>query len=347
MEKIIFRADASSRMGTGHIMRCLSLAEHLQKAGGKAVFVMSETLPSLNTRLESKGVDFLEIDVIPGGFEDAGQTAQIVKDLSASWIVLDGYHFNSLYQKKIKDSGLRLLVVDDIGSVDYYFADIVLNQNLYADKSMYANKESYTSLLLGTCYVLLRPEFSKWSKWRRTFAKDNSNILVTLGGSDEKNFTGKVIEAIQEINSGKLDVVVIVPNNSHYEELESSIKKSKIHIQFKKNVENMSDLMAWADIAVSASGTSSWELAFMGLPTLCVAIADNQCQVVEALSKVGVSVNLGWYESVTSSKMAEEISELLFDVDRRTAMSKRGRNLVDGRGAERVLFEMKMKIGCT
>lgn len=337
----MIRADASVQIGTGHVMRCLSLAEHLQKAGGKAVFVMAASIPSLNARLEFKGVDFLELDVIPGSLEDAGQTAQIAKDLSASWIVLDGYHFSSLYQKKIKDSGLRLLVVDDMGSVDFYFADIVLNQNLHADKSMYVKRENYASLLLGTCYVLLRPEFLKWCEWKRKFAKDDSNILVTLGGSDEKNFTGKVVKAIKQINSDKLEVVVIAPNNSHYEELESLIKGSKVNIQLRKNVENMSDLMAWADIAVSAGGTSSWELAFMGLPTLTIAIADNQCQVVEALGEAGVSVNLGWYEGVTLGGMAEEISKVLLDVDRRAELSRCGRALVDGRGADRVLFEMK------
>ena len=341
MEKIIFRADASVQMGTGHVMRCLSLAEHWKNSGGEAVFVMAMNMPSLNARLESKRMDFVKLSARPGSVEDAKQTVQIAKDLSALWIILDGYDFNSSFQKVIHDSKMSLLVIDDMGSTDRYYADIVLNQNLHADKSMYVKKENYTSLLLGTSYVLLRQEFSKWHGWKRRFPENAQNILVTLGGSDEENITSKVVEAIQKIKSDKLKVVVIAPDNSHYEELESTIKRSKVDIQLKKDVIVMSDLMAWADLAVSAGGTSTWELAFMGLPMLIIAIADNQRQIVEELSKAGVAINLGWHENITLFGIAKSISELLPNANVRADMSRRAQALVDGKGADRVLAQIK------
>jgi UDP-2,4-diacetamido-2,4,6-trideoxy-beta-L-altropyranose hydrolase len=322
-------------------MRCLSLAEGWQKAGGKAVFVMAESMPSLDARLKYRNVDFVKIKTKPGSFDDSFKTVQLAEKLSASWIVLDGYNFDSAYQKTIKNSTKSLLTIDDMGRMDHYYADIVVNQNLHADKSKYTSKEGYTSLLLGTTYVLLRQDFSRWQGWKKTVHKNAKNILITLGGSDENNMTKTVIEAIQIINSDDLKVVVVVPNNAYYEELETLVKHSTIDICLKKNVTTMADLMAWADIAVSAGGTSTWELAFMGVPMITIAIADNQLQVVDELSKVGVAVNLGWYKKITLPVLVSEILKLINDYDKRAAMSKKGRMIVDGKGVERVLAEME------
>lgn len=104
METIIYRVDASVQIGTGHFMRCLSLAEYWQKAGSKAIFVMTTNMPSLSARLESNGIDFVELSVRPGSLKDAEQTVRIAKKLSSSWVVLDGYQFDASFQKSIKDS---------------------------------------------------------------------------------------------------------------------------------------------------------------------------------------------------------------------------------------------------
>ncbi len=142
-------------------------------------------------------------------------------------------------------------------------------------------------------------------------------------------------------NSSSLNVIIVGANNQYSDQMKRLVEKSKANIELKINVEKMSDLMAWADIAVSAGGTSTWELAFMGLPTLLVAIADNQRQIVEELGRVGAAINVGWYQDITSSMIANAISKLIEDADKRAEISRIARTIVDGKGALRVLEKIR------
>lgn len=207
--------------------------------------------------------------------------------------------------------------------------------------SQYSNRAPYSSLLLGPHYALLRKEFSKWQDWKRKVPEIAQNLLVTLGGGDPENVTSKVIEAIQEVKSDELRVVVVAATNSYYEELKSIVKNSKRHIQLRKNVTDMPKLMAWADLAVSAGGITALELAFMGLPTISITLADNQCQVVKEFEKAGVALNLGWHKSLKSSEIAKEITQLLTNAKMRGKMSRNAQSIVDGKGASRVLAEIQ------
>ena len=322
-------------------MRCLAFEQHWRHAGGHSVFVTCMNTPSIKARLQLEGIETIQLPINPGSIDDAKQTINLAKKTSASWIVVDGYHFDSNYQQIIKDSGLNLLLIDDNGSAVHYYADILLNQNVHADENLYSSREPFTCLLLGTRYALLREEFLRWQGWKREIPETARNLLVTLGGSDPENVTQKVIQAINQTKFNNLNVIIVAANNQYYEELESEVQKSKVTIKLKRNVLSMSDLMAWADMAVSAGGTSTWELAFMGLPMLTIAIADNQCQIVEELSKAGVALNLGWHQNTTSFGIAKVISKLLEDVGMRAEMSRRGQILVDGKGADRVLAQIK------
>lgn len=341
MENVVFRADANTRIGTGHIMRCLALAQHWRDAGGHSVFATCMSAPSLEARLKSEGMDVIQFPVRRGGVDDAKQTIDLAKKRTASWIVVDGYHFDASYQQIIKNAGLRLLLIDDLGSAGHCYADIVLNQNLHAHEKMYMRREPYTRLLLGTRYVLLRAEFLKWQGFRRQIPETAQKILVTLGGSDPDNVASKVIGSIQQVKADKLEMDLVCANNSHYKELESVARNSSIAIRLKRNVTNMPDLMAWSDVALSAGGTTAWELAFMGVPMLVMSLADNQDQVVEQLSKVGAAINLGWHENLTCSKIAKEISKLLSGAKTREELSRCAQDLVDGNGASKVLGYLK------
>ena len=253
------------------------------------------------------------LNCIPGSADDVEQTLLVLKDVSASWIVLDGYNFNAAYQLTIKDSGKKLLFIDDNGCVSHYYADVVLNQNIHASEKLYSKREPNTTLLLGTRYALLREEFLSWQGWKRQIPALAQNILVTLGGSDPENVTKKIYDAIIQLEFNQLNVIIVAANNQYSDQMKFLIEKSKVNISLKSNVEKMSDLMAWADIAISAGGTSTWELAFMGVPMITVAIADNQCHIVEELSKNRVAVYAGWHKDITPSLITESISELICD----------------------------------
>jgi len=223
---VIFRADANAQMGTGHLMRCLALAQAWQDASGHPIFVMAAEPSTIESRLKSEEIEIIHLSAQPGSIGDAIQTAHLAREREATWVVVDGYHFDSAYQTGIKDAGLKFMAIDDCGDAKHYFADIVLNQNLHADEALYVNKEPYTRLLLGTRYVLLRKEFLKWRGWKREIPEVGGNVLVTMGGGDPDNVTLKVIQALNQMDSPELKVKVVVgPSNRHVKELQAASRK--------------------------------------------------------------------------------------------------------------------------
>ena len=328
-------------------MRCLALAQAWKDAGGKVHFVIGMKTPALMDRLVSEGIDVISISEKPGSMDDANHTAYLAADSGSKWVVVDGYFFGSDYQKTIKESGLHLLFIDDNGHADHYYADIVLNQNLHATEKLYHNREPYTKLLLGPKYVLLRREFWPWRGWKREIPKVARNILVTLGGSDPEKVTHKVIQALQQIEIDELEALVVIgAGNYQYEGLNKLLEHSKYNIRLQSNVLDMPNLMAWADIAISAGGSTAWELAFMGLPSIILVIAENQISVADRLGKDGFAINLGWHKDIKSAEISINIKNLLDNFNYRSEISNAVKELVDGEGAPRIteIMQNKQKI---
>ncbi|MBN3869131.1 UDP-2,4-diacetamido-2,4,6-trideoxy-beta-L-altropyranose hydrolase [Nostoc sp. JL33] len=340
--KLFIRVDASIQIGTGHVMRCLALAQAWQDAGGQAIFVMATEAPDLKTRLKSERMEVRHLSVQIGSAEDAEETAKLARQFDASWVVVDGYHFGAKYQEIIKEFELQLLFIDDYGHAKQYHADIVLNQNIHAHKGLYRNRQPYTQLLLGTSYSLLRREFWQWRGWQRSLRLIAKKLLVTLGGADPDNVTLKVIEGLQQVEVEGLEAVVVVGgSNPHYEQLRSASQNLQFPIRLERNVMNMPALMAWADVAVIAGGSTCWELAFMGLPSLVMILAENQRAIAEELEAMGVVVNLGWHKNVSAVQIASRVAQLLITVGMREKMTTYSQELVDGQGSSRVLSYLK------
>ena len=335
--RLIIRADASTQIGTGHIMRCLALTQAWQDAREQATFATCMEAPALYARLQSEGMEVVHLSAEPGSTDDAMQTAALARKMGASWIVVDGYHFGSDYQRIIKNSGVHLLFVDDMGHAEYYCADVVLNQNIYAHEGFYLHREPHVQLLLGTRYALLRREFLPWCRWKRQVPERARKVLITLGGADPDNVTFKAIQALQRLNGVFMEAQVLVGSaNPHLDALREALAPSALGFRLLTAASNMPELMAWADVAVSAGGSTCWELAFMGLPNLMLVLALNQEGIATGLEAQGVALNMGWHEKVSASDMADVLSELMHNSARRQEMSERGRQLVDSCGASRV-----------
>ena len=331
------RADANAQIGIGHVMLCLALAQAWQGTGGQVLFVLAMEAPALEARLKSEGIEVTCLSVRTGKPDDAIQTADLARQMEAAWTVLDGYHFGADYQRIIKESGLRLLAIDDNGHADHYYADVVLNQNIHAHKHLYRNREPYTQLLLGTDYVLLRREFLRWRGWKRQLPEVGRRVLVTLGGGDPDNVTLKVIRALQQIDVDSLEAVVVVGgSNPHYGELRDAVQDSKLAIRVEKCATDMPPLMAWADIAVSAGGSTCWELAFMGVPSAILVLARNQERVVQMLAQRDSFLSLGQAPDARVESIAQVLTTLALDRQMRQTLEGNGRLLVDGLGASRV-----------
>ncbi|MCA6603797.1 MAG: UDP-2,4-diacetamido-2,4,6-trideoxy-beta-L-altropyranose hydrolase [Pseudanabaena sp.] len=341
MKRLIIRADASTQTGSGHVMRCLALAQAWNDQGGETILVLAEQILALESKLIAEGITLVYLETTIGSDEDAQQTASIANKYAASWVVVDGYQFGAKYQKELKGFGLKILFLDDNGHAEHYFSDLVLNQNISADINIYSSREPYTQLLLGTEYTLLRRDFLKWREWKRLVIPNAYKILVTLGGSDPENVTLKVIQSLSLIQNNNLDIVVVIGGtNPNYEQLTSFTKNSLLSISLQINVGNMDELMAWADIAIAAGGSTNWELAFMGLPSIVITIADNQKAIAAELDRQGAIINLGWHQDVTIEQIGLVLRELIGDRPKRETMSKKGRELVDGNGAKRVISKI-------
>jgi len=336
---LLFRVDANTLIGTGHLMRCLALAQAWQERGGEVIFITACDSPALLHRLEDEGFQIVELEKAYPDPDDWATTSKILDENPDSWVVLDGYHFDSAYQLQIKESGNSLMVIDDTAHLDHYYADFLLNQNIYASGLEYYC-EPYTHKLLGTDYVLLRREFWKYREWKREIPDVARKVLVTLGGSDPENQTLKVIQAIQEMDIAGLETIVVIGGSNPYWENLITVTKCNPNIRLVRNVSNLSELMVWADIAVTGGGGTCYELASMGLPAIILILADNQKSTVNSMSELQAGINLGLYQDILVSNIKEAIKEVLFDVRLRKQISANACMIVDGKGVQRVIDVM-------
>jgi UDP-2,4-diacetamido-2,4,6-trideoxy-beta-L-altropyranose hydrolase len=338
---LLIRADANTSVGTGHVMRCLALAQAWQDNGGTVTFLMAPGSPSLEQRICLEGMDVLTMSEQPGSNDDAIITAETAKKTESLWVVVDGYQFGAEYQKILKEHNCRILFIDDYGHASHYYADLVLNQNIYADMSFYKKYESYTRFLLGTKFALLRREFLKWSGWHRDIPEVARKILVTLGGSDPGNVTFKIIDALRTIDLVGLEVKVVVGSeNPHFKHIHKTMNDLS-NFTLIKNVRDMPELMAWADIAISGGGSTCWELAFMGVPGIIITFADNQRLISRHLSQEISYVAIGEYENISNEMLIDAIQLLIISHHKRLEIFQKAQKLVDGEGASRVIQKLK------
>lgn len=342
---VVFRADASSESGSGHVMRCLALAQELKVRGREVILVAASLPPFLQERMQREGLDVRLFDIRIGDIQDANETIRICAESSSSWLVLDGYHFDREYQKAVAAASQNLMIMDDYVHMETYEADLLLNQNLGVSEADYEEKFKGGALLLGPTYCLLRQEFLSGGRRKPSVHSTVEHIVVSFGGSDPALKTSDALQTLERLrNVGEWEATVVVgPAFSsrgcippaHPEE------PSNHRIHLRRNVESMGDLLATADLAVVAAGSICWELLFMGVPFLTVVVAENQCRNAEVLEERGATVLLGWAEDVGIDQMEQGIRTLIDDAPRRHALADAGKDLVDGRGRSRVVDAME------
>ncbi len=360
--QLLFRSDASQQIGLGHIMRCTALAQAWREHGGHVTFLSHCESDGIRQRIQDNGFEFVAVAQPHPDPSDLEQTLSVLSEntieakpanetnpsnltketgeTSKSWVVLDGYHFTPDYQEALRKAGFRLLVIDDIAHQSIYHAEILLNQNIEAEHLEYKTDPD-TVYLLGTKYALLRKEFLRWRGWEREISRKPRKILVTMGGADPNNVTLSVLKALKQVGLKDLAVKVVVgPANLNLQSLQGELTTASYPVELLNWVKNMPSLMAWADIGVSAAGSTCWELAFMGLPSLIIVLAENQHGIASGLEKAGAVLNCGWFQELTVERFVQSLLLLIGDEIDRSAMCARGGDLVDGMGAERIVGKM-------
>jgi len=315
--KIFIRADGGEEIGLGHIMRTLVLAMKLK-------INHSITYICLNYKGFEKGIAVIEnskLNVVKI------QKEKEVFNYSGDLIIVDKYSLDKEYYKNLKSFYKKVVSIDDNNELDFYYSDIVINQNLYAPKLQY-NCSSTTELLLGSRYALLRDEFV--DERPIVIRKEIKDILVTLGGSDRNNITEKVIK---ELIDSRYKLHIIVGNGfTSFNELK---KYSGENITLYRKVK-MSKVMKKCDFAISAYGSTIYELCYLGLPSLGIISADNQKRLGEELNSNGI------VDKFIFGKIESQIKDMNYE--KRVKLSKAMRSIVDGKGAERVLVSLEENI---
>jgi spore coat polysaccharide biosynthesis predicted glycosyltransferase SpsG len=227
------------------------------------------------------------------------------------------------------------LWIDDTGHCDQYYADIILNQNIHATPKLYPNTESYTQLLLGTKYALLRKEFLQSQTSTPSIPDKAKNILITLGGSDPDNVTLKTIEALKLLKDTDWEAKVIVGGSYHHHKSLENIAKDKIELIHDSD--RMPELMQWADCSISGGGSTCWELAYMGVPGILLVIADNQLESARMLAEQGAFLTIENATQVKPDTIARTLSELIANRELRMQLSHNANQLIDGNGISRII----------
>lgn len=333
---LLIRADASARIGMGHVMRCLALAQEWADRGGRAVFAGVWAVPGLEERIRGEGFEFAALKAVyPEKTDLEGVLALLgERGTRGGFVVLDGYGFGPDYQEGLCRAGYRLLVLDDLNHLPRYEADVILNQG---SNPLDYRCRAETVILAGTRYRLLRREFLR-ARPRPRVPGPGRRVLVLFGGADSRNATLSVLEALDRVLGPEHEVRVAVgPANRHGSELERMAGRAGFVCELLRNAADMPGLLAWADMIVTAGGGASREAAALGAPLVLLPVAENQLPNVRELCAAGAGVSPGGPESLSGAGFADMVRDILEDGDRRAAMSEAGLRLVDGKGPERVI----------
>lgn len=323
--KVLIRADGSSAIGIGHLMRSLALAQALRDGADEVTLLTAVDLGPLASQWEQEGVtvDYLEAEI--GSTEDARRTSTLARGIGAGWLVLDGYSFDGSYRSAL-DLDARLMIVDDHGAVGLG-ADLVVNGNLYGLDAMYPALDG--RLLAGPRYAMLRREFRSPAR-----AAHRGGILLTLGGADPEQRTAAILDALSA--RGLKGRVVIGPRQRSPDAL--SALASALGWEPLEAPDEMSALLQSAGIAIVGSGSTTLECAALGVPMVAVRIADNQIPVAAALEALGLAAIANGDDPAGVTEAAAALAD---DPARQAAMAAAGPRLVDGRGALRAAGAMR------
>jgi UDP-2,4-diacetamido-2,4,6-trideoxy-beta-L-altropyranose hydrolase len=343
-QSLLIRADATRTMGTGHIMRCIALAQEWTQQGGTVHFLSHCASKALEQRITGTGAVLHRLETFSSNGGPVGHALELLQQTGSRILIMDGYHFEPEYHTRIRREGFKLLIIDDYQHLGYYDADIILNQNLGAEKISYQTG-SESVLLLGSQYTLLRDEFLNQTDDALPDHR-KTKILISMGGADPDNTSLKALNAVKQLAAGDLSVRIILgPSFPHEDAIKSEIQKMDFACELIINTSHMRRHMAWADMAVAAAGSTAWELLFMGVPTIFIVNADNQKHVATLVEESGAGINAGWHEQVTPSALAVHMDLLLTDKPLQHRMGKTGTTLIDGKGRQRVVNALRSVLG--
>ena len=330
-------------------MRCLALAEELRRFGNKVEFVVRKHKGNLSQKIIQKGFKVYFLNKSEAGenldlekYEqwlgvkqntDADGTIQLIKDKEIDWLIVDHYAIDCNWEKAVRPFAKKMMVIDDLANRKHD-CDILLDQNYIKNDKRYSLLTNLTTIkLLGPKYALLRQEFRKNIQNKRRYGKVKK-VFVYFGASDPNNLIGMALKVFTDSNLKHLSVdLVIGLFNPHQSEIEKELIKFpniKLHVQ----IDNISNLMLRADLALGAGGSTTWERMALGLPSIVITTADNQIAFTKELYNDGLIDWLGNSDQISIHKISNAIIYAISNSNELKQQSKKCQQLVDGKGVE-------------
>jgi UDP-2,4-diacetamido-2,4,6-trideoxy-beta-L-altropyranose hydrolase len=362
MNSIVFRCDASLCIGSGHVMRCRTLARELQSRGAQVFFLCRRQPGNLISLLEqeftvlplpelplsaAEGLQGRELYSAWLGCSQGQDAADCLQSLaqanikSASWLVVDHYGLDVTWEKLllaglVGEATTRLLVIDDLAD-RLHQADLLLDQNYFGAKT----ETRYTRLvpahcrqLLGPHYALLGPEYAQHHPLvpPRTELR---RVLVFFGGVDPDNLTGRALEGLMKPALADIAVDVVLGLQSTHRHAVEELVARRPYTTLHEPMPSLAGLIARADLAIGAGGATTWERCCLGLPSIMVVCAHNQEDICKAINKVRAGVIL-YPNARLSAEISEQVVTLCHDANMHFQMSCRAEQICDGLGVSRV-----------
>lgn len=347
---LLLRADADVHIGLGRLTRLLSLCAAWRTRGGRVLFLGSVASPAVQEQIRQAGAEFYPLgrrhphpDDLATVGRHIARMREEVGPQGAVWTAVDGHYFDAEYQSAIQAFGSRLLIVDDLAAANHYDADLILNQMSGIDERQYSGcVGSDTTLLLGTRYALLRPQFARYRPLRAAVPEITRRVLIAFDGADSLDLTSKALAAIQQVSISRLHARVLVgASNRNTAFLRAWARQHPGQVELLLDSPNWAAEMASADLALAAAGDVCWELACMQTPALVTATSPDQVPIARCMARAGAMIDLGPAEGITVMCLAAAVKKLCLDPETRTRQIEAARGLIDGAGAARVTAVMR------
>lgn len=357
---VLFRVDAGIQIGSGHVMRCLTLANALKSQGARCEFICREHPGNLIEYLRSKGyvVHSLPIchdvdtDLAHSAWlgstqiQDANACAPILAKLNPKCLVVDHYALDARWERLMASHCGKLMVIDDL-------ADRPHSCDALLDQTFGRNSMDYKLLVPGHCnvmcgskFALLRPEFAEFRSHslQRRAERQFKQVLVTMGGVDKDNVTCQALAALSTSSlPADCEITVVMgPTAPWMTDVKQQAKSMPVHTNVLVGVSEMAKLMAKVDLAIGAAGATSWERCCLGVPTIMIPLAENQVKSCQRLSDAGAGLMLSAATEMRV-QLPQLIQKMIQEPAAMLAISEIARTITDGRGLERVLEAVDIK----
>lgn len=341
---IAFRADAALHIGSGHVMRCLTLADRLRDLGHQCHFLcrdhaghMAATVIEhghgvqvLPTRDGARRAGWLGVDPA----EDAAQSLALLGVLRPDWLVVDHYALDAGWERAVMPAVGRVLVIDDLADRDHA-GQVLLDPMLGRGGADHAGRvPAGCALLLGPDHALLSPAFAREraASLGRRGAPRLRRVMVAMGGYDPADVTGRVLS---ELIGALPEVEVEVVLGAQAVHLDALRARTSGRVRLHVGTPHMAELLRDCDLVIGAGGTSAWERCCLGVPSLMAQLADNQSEVIGSLVRAGAALGLGEVDAGFEERLRHALTRCA-DAAVLAAMSAAAARVTDGRGVERV-----------